>query len=641
MDKCLSLELKGFDTQIQLSAENWKQGITKIKVGGQDQIPFLLPALSGHHFFTGIWPRPPNAIEYEPHECPGYLVRLSETESCYHQPTTPYSKVETKIEYALVSRGTVEITFETISHADKYPYGYVGLFRGTVVREGGQRGFHILVKNGDSGLTWSYFAGSGDSSVPDRNTVLGPEMPAPEHNSKHPLCYFFAQSGIRFALPIQIGRWQNLAMILEVDDLTVAFTDVLMATAVGGPSWDIYWCLKPGETRKIRCRLTVDQWRGWQYVEQRYRQWDGCVDPGFRVSGHGQDTLQNFAKPAASELTSESGLLLSRRLFEERGKSLLEKLGLLDKCSAACLGGTSQNAGLDDQWSRDHIWGPYLTFVLDKDNFEKYGEMLGKALADLPDEVDGVEWRGYGGAQPRRTAVVEMDAFMFLLTGVRSKPYLDREWIPLLSRSSFLGRRWIEQMFDATQGEIFHDPGRQLTGLWRHRTGYVPPDVHRALLARSLFRVWNAGPEYNLLRARARKDTLAYGLCLDRFVNEVIELSFCWNERYPPQFKWRAEQLRRLPMVPIDIVDGLKAIAEAEGEAASFEKAERVVLSVKRVMTDLYHLNADKNELLSRFAREMHDQIDDEELKAATELDWRPCVAPPCEMHLTFPALPG
>ncbi len=68
-------------------------------------------------------------------------------------------------------------------------------------------------------------------------------------------------------------------------------------------------------------------------------------------------------------------------------------------------------------------------------------------------------------------------------------------------------------MFDAGQGEAFHDPGKAFSERWRHWTGYPPPDVHRALLARSLFRVWNAGPEYNLARALRRGDGLAFAQC--------------------------------------------------------------------------------------------------------------------------------
>ena len=72
-------ELKGYDTRVLLSDEPWSRGIQRLIVG-EREIPFLLPALSGHHFFTGVWPPPPGAIDYEPHESPGALTRTN-TES--------------------------------------------------------------------------------------------------------------------------------------------------------------------------------------------------------------------------------------------------------------------------------------------------------------------------------------------------------------------------------------------------------------------------------------------------------------------------------------------------------------------------------------------------------------------------------
>ena len=617
-----AVQLQGFDTQVELSAATWGQGITKISVHEKHEIPFLLPALSGHHFFTGVWPRPAHAIEYEPHECPGYLIRHSDTSASYHQPTTPYSKVETRVDYTLADTGTIDIVFTTTSHASEYPFGYVGLFWGAVVPEGGQRGFHTLVDDDKRGVRWMYFAASGDATVTDRHTILGPGMEAPEHDPQHPRHYYFAQSGKHFALPIQVGRWRDLAMILELDDSNVVFTDVLMATAIGGPSWDVYWLLKPGETRRIRCRLTVDRWRGWEHVEERYRDWPGCVDPKFSVSKSSHSTLQEFRLPQENEPAKESGLALSKQLFEKRGRPLLEKLGLLSNCSVACLGGSSQNAGLDDEWSRDHIWGPYLTFVMDRDTFAGHGPALKAALSEMPDEVDGIAWTGYDGPEPRKTRLMGTDEFLHLLTRASSKPYTDKDWIPLLSESSFLGCRWTETMFDATQGAVFHDPGKRLTMQWRHRTGYPPPNVHRAILARSLFRLWNAGPEYNLLRAKRRDDFLAYRLCLDRFTNEAMELAFCWNERYVPQFKWRAQQFRRLPMCPVDFAENLSRIATSNDMDTSFAFAAELLLSVKKTMKDLYHVCAPLEAPLSVYAHEIHGQIDNEDVKAVAVLDW-------------------
>jgi hypothetical protein len=597
--------------------------------------------LSGVHFFTGVWPRPADAIDYEPQVSPGELSRTSAKSAVWHQPATPYTHVETRIEYEIVGPGTVEARFETRSHATSYPHGYVGLFWAVIARPGGQRGMHLLLPAGEKRVRWYYFQGGGDNLSPRSNTVLGPAMPSATRSPGHGPAYFMAESAHRFALPIQIARWQDLYYGLEVNNPEVAFTDVLLGTAIGGPSWDVYWRLRPGEARSVCCRLTVGPWPGWKAIEQRHRSWHGCVDRSFVVERSEPPSAEREARstkheagdertvfrfvlraPCSVPERSDSGLALSKTLFETRGRPLLRRLDLLDRCAVGCFGGTSQNAGLDDRVSRDHMWGPHLTFLLRQEDWERSQPRLKQALQEMPDEVAGIHWTGYDGPDPRKTEVYEMTSFLRMLTGMETRPETDRAWLPHLRRVNFLGRRWTEQLFDAGQGEVFHDPDKFFTERWRHWTAYVPPDVHRALLARSLFRVWNAGPEYNLTRAQARDDRLAFALCRGRFVDEVLELAFCWNERFVPPFKWRAAQFRRLPICPSAVREETDRLSETSSVEDSVQAARSIVSSIKRLMKDLYHLSPGVDEDLSVFAHAMRASIEDAEVRSETLLEW-------------------
>ena len=194
------LELTRNHTKVTLSDEPWQRGIQRIVVEGKE-IPFLLPALTGHHFFTGAWPPPPEAIDYEPHISPGYLTRRSAGSALWHQPATPYTQVETRIQYTILGPGTIEARFETRSHAASYPYGYVGLFWGTIAAPGGQRGFHTLMPGDGRRVHWYYFQGGGDDLSPRANTILGPDMPPAAHSPEHPPTYFFAEAGFTEAAP--------------------------------------------------------------------------------------------------------------------------------------------------------------------------------------------------------------------------------------------------------------------------------------------------------------------------------------------------------------------------------------------------------------------------------------------------------
>ena len=212
--------------------------------------------------------------------------------------------------------------------------------------------------------------------------------------------------------------------------------------------------------------------------------------------------------------------------------------------------------------------------------------------------------------------------FLRWLTGLKERPRTAAEWLPYLNGGSFLGRSWQERLFDAGQGEVFHDPGGRFTALWGEWTAYVPEDIRRALLARGLFRVWNAGPEYNLARTYGRGDRLAFALCLARFVDEVVQLAFTLERRYVPYYKWRVAHLRRLAGVPEGVRDGLDAIVGEASAERQLELAREVVAGVKEWVLEATVVPGTKEDRLSALAHGMRGTIEDEEVRRQASLDW-------------------
>ena len=130
------------------------------------------------------------------------------------------------------------------------------------------------------------------------------------------------------------------------------------------------------------------------------------------------------------------GLEYSRRLFEIHGRAFLARMGLLDVCSLAFVGGTSQNAAMDDAASRDRMWGPYLTILLADSAWRLHGRRLKRALPGFPDRVDDV-WQGYDGPEPRRTDAHEIYRFLHGLTGYRTPPQCDVDLAALPEHAQF------------------------------------------------------------------------------------------------------------------------------------------------------------------------------------------------------------
>ena len=152
----------------------------------------------------------------------------------------------------------------------------------------------------------------------------------------------------------------------------------------------------------------------------------------------------------------------------------------------------------------------------------------------MPDEVDGVRWIGYGGPHPRKTGVREFRSFLQSLTGLEKPPQTDREWLPHLTRVNFLGRSWTEQLFRRDSGRSFPRPGRKVHATMATLDALRPSRYSPSFTRPVAFRIWNAGPEYNLKRMAARRDRAAFELCRSRFMNEVLKLAFCWNEQFIP-----------------------------------------------------------------------------------------------------------
>ena len=87
----MQLELTGHATRVTLADE--RSGIHRLVMGDDLEIPFLIPPLTGEHFFTGRWPRPADAIDYEPMSTRGSLTRTADGSAAWHQPETPYRLV--------------------------------------------------------------------------------------------------------------------------------------------------------------------------------------------------------------------------------------------------------------------------------------------------------------------------------------------------------------------------------------------------------------------------------------------------------------------------------------------------------------------------------------------------------------------
>ena len=252
--------------------------------------------------------------------------------------------------------------------------------------------------------------------------------------------------------------------------------------------------------------------------------------------------------------------------------------------------------------------------------YNEHASVLEKAIAKMPDEIDGVHWIGYDGPEPRRTGVQEAHSLLHLVTGLEGPVDREEDWIPLIERNGFLGRRWTEQLFDAGQGAVFH--GAWFEEMWRDWTKFVPMNIKLALISRSVFRIWNAGPTYNLNRLIARKDTIGTFLCTSRFVDEVMELGFTLSDQFTPSFKWRSAHFQRVSVFSKETKIAIARLVEVKDAEEILSIARAIESEIKSVLRSMFSVRCAQRTDLSMYAHAIKRKIRHKQVKEMTNLDW-------------------
>lgn len=233
------------------------------------------------------------------------------------------------------------------------------------------------------------------------------------------------------------------------------------------------------------------------------------------------------------------GLQLSRQLYVELVRPLLDQHlpGLAH--GAALLGRGSEVLGFDDAVSTDHDWlARVQLFVAD----------------DVRDEVDDVvcrvvptDFRGHSVG----LEVTTVRAFFLDQLALD----VDRE----ISAADWL--TFPEHVLRTlTAGAVFHDEVG--LGAVRERLAYYPHDVWRYLMVAGW---WRIGPEANLVgRVGSVGDELGSALIGARLVADVMRLCFLLERRYAPYSKWFGTAFAWLTCAPA-MTPLLQRVVRAEG----------------------------------------------------------------------------
>ena len=229
-----------------------------------------------------------------------------------------------------------------------------------------------------------------------------------------------------------------------------------------------------------------------------------------------------------------TGLEIARDFFFEWGRPFLaaEFPNLADQVAAGRILGSDVLGG-DDEFSRDHDWGPQFDLFLSAEAYAEFGEQLSRSMnAAAPNP-----WRGYklAGAGDKSIRVESTPGWFRRYLKLERPPLAAADWPPSSAESI---------LYFLRNGEIWTDGSGEL-GRWRSALHEYPEEVLRSRLAEECFRTWQHG-EYNFVQRMAgRRDPIAIAVCLGEFVTGVMRIVLLMSRDFTPYWKWLAFEFRK------------------------------------------------------------------------------------------------
>ena len=300
------------------------------------------------------------------------------------------------------------------------------------------------------------------------------------------------------------------------------------------------------------------------------------------------------------------GLELCRLYYEEVGAPALKARfpELMGRAAVGLAGQGSDCQGFDDEYSRDHDFGPgFLIWLTDAD-FEEYGAELQAAYEELPREFRGYTRKPtHTGSQ--RVGVMRTTDFYNYYIGC-TVPESLMKWVRI--QEHFLAT--------CTSGEVFEDGLGEFTAIRNALLPCYPEDVRLKKLAARAATMAQSG-QYNYFRMMRRGDVFGARLALAEFLNASLSMLYLLNFRYEPFYKWQFAGAEGL-VAMADALPYLKDIAASStrrdegGIARDIEAACAVAVGELK----LQGLSAAQGDYLETHAYSIMEGIEDGGVRA-------------------------
>ncbi|MCI2063109.1 MAG: DUF4037 domain-containing protein [Eubacteriaceae bacterium] len=297
------------------------------------------------------------------------------------------------------------------------------------------------------------------------------------------------------------------------------------------------------------------------------------------------------------------GLELAERYFNEAGRPALEKAlpDLMPRLAAGLAGEGSECFEFDDEYSRDHDWGPSFCIWLDEDDFQSYGNEVQKIYNGLPKDFLGYPERKDGPNSRGRVGCLSIRSWYLKFTGCPEGPENAVQWMRI--PEAFLAT--------ASNGRVFYDEYGRFTGIRNRIKDYYPEDVRiKKITARAA--VMSQAGQYNYPRCLKRGETVAAYLALAEFIKAAISLTYLLNRKYAPFYKWMYRGMDDFTILP-RIKSQILALGSGSSENAQ-ETIEGICINIAAELRR-QHLSENSSAFLLDHCGEMTEHISDPQIK--------------------------
>lgn len=298
------------------------------------------------------------------------------------------------------------------------------------------------------------------------------------------------------------------------------------------------------------------------------------------------------------------GLDIAELFYREYGVPLIAERfhGYEDRIAAGLIGDGSDCYGFDDQFSRDHDWGPGFCLWLTDEDLDEIGEKLARAYQALPIAYMGYT-RNQGDWGDGRVGVFGIGQFYQKHIGLAAAPTTLGQWIRL--PENYLAA--------CTAGRIFRDDLGAFSKIQAGLKGFYPEDVRRAKLGARCMQLGQSG-QYNFWRSVKRSEFYAAHYAVVKFCNDAMAVVFLLNKQYAPFYKWIHRAVKGLPVLGQYLHDMVLQLTNS----SKHEETQHLMSEICGMLINEFYqqgLSQINSESLVDHGQAIHDAIADDELR--------------------------